>query len=467
MVSKKKILLMNNNEGFRKMKKIYLPTFFLGLFLTTSSLQAQNCSQGDANAAKNYSLYKEYFKQEAYDRALPFWRQSFENAPGFRKSIFVDGADLYTNLITKTEDPALKEKYIDTLLNIYDKRIQCWGDEGYVLTLKGIDIARFRPNQYPLAKTILEKAINLDQIDSKYYGISTYFNLLINLKDAPKGGVSADFIKSEYKKLVAICDANIQAGKSVAEFTETKEAMSYNLKQFVLPKRFAQEGNWNTLTSDAKIDSVTLWISQDSSVSNLEDILTNISKDTTIRDSDIRYGIEMKLQQTNPTSNRANNIGVFYYEQKKYTEAISYFKQAIDLSTDNKDKANLYLAIGDTYRLLNQFTDSREAARSAITLDSASGKPYYLIGVLYLSSGKLCGPGTGFDSQRVIWPAFDYFNKAKEIDPSYAEIVDPLMKDYKKYLPTRAELSAKGLKVGGSYNVPCWINESSTIVSKD
>lgn len=457
---------MNNNEGFRKMKKIYLPTFFLGLFLTISSLQAQNCSQGDANAARNYSLYKEYFKQEAFDRALPFWRQSFENAPGFRKSIFVDGAELYTNLITNTEDAALKEKYIDTLLNIYDKRIQCWGDEGYVLTLKGIDIARFRPNQYPLAKKILERAINLDQINSKYYGISTYFNLLINLKDEPNG-VSSDFIKSEYKKLVAICDANIEAGNYPEEFAQTKEAMSYNLKEYVLPKRFAEGAHWYTLTPEEKVDSVTLWISQDSSVTNLEDILSNISRDTTINDSDIRYSIEMKLQKINPTSNRANNIGVFYYEQKKYNEAISYFKQAIDLSTDNKDKANLYLAIGDTYRLLNQFTDSREAARSAIGLDSTSGKPYYLIGVLYLSSGKLCGPGTGFDSQRVIWPAFDYFNKAKQIDPSYAEIVDPLMKDYKKYLPTRAEIAAKGLKVGGFYNVPCWIQESSTIVSKD
>ena len=194
---------MNNNWGFRKMKKTYLPTFLLGLFLTTSTLQAQNCSQGDANAAKNYSLYKEYFKQEAYDRALPFWRESYEKAPGFRKSIFVDGADLFTDLITKTEDSVLKEKYIDTLLNIYDKRIQCWGDEGYVLTLKGIDIARFRPNQYPLAKSILEKAINLEQVNSKYYGISTYFNLLINLKDVPNG-VNAEYIKKEYNKLIEV-----------------------------------------------------------------------------------------------------------------------------------------------------------------------------------------------------------------------------------------------------------------------
>ena len=449
------------------MKKTYLLTFLLGLFLTTSSLQAQNCSQGDpTEARRNYSLYKEYFKQQAFDRALPFWRESFKKSPGFTKNIFVDGADLYTDLIVKTEDAVLKEKYIDTLLSIYDKRIECFGDEGYVLTLKGIDIARFRPNQYPLAKTILEKAINLDQINSKYYAISTYFNLLINLKDVPNG-VNAEFIKKEYNRLVAICDANIEADNSPQEFAQVKEGMSYNLKEYVLPKRFAEGANWYTLTPAAKIDSVTLWISIDPSTTNLEDILGNIARDADVNESDIRYTIEMKLHESNPTSNRANNLGAHLYEKKKYAEAIPYFEHAIELSTDNKDKANLHLAIGDTYRLMNKFTEAREAARSAIGLDSTSGKPYYLIGVLYLSSGKLCGPGTGFDSQRVIWPAFDYFNKAKQIDSSYAEIVDPLMKDYKKYLPTKAELAAKGLKSGSSYTVPCWIQESSTVISKD
>ena len=68
-------------------------------------------------------------------------------------------------------------------------------------------------------------------------------------------------------------------------------------------------------------------------------------------------------------------------------------------------------------------------------------------------------PGTQYSGGIQDW--------TKEIDPSYAEVVDPLMKDYKKYLPTRAELAAKGLKSGSSYTVPCWIQESTTVISKD
>ncbi len=448
------------------MKRTYLPAFLLGLLFTANSVQAQNCPQGDETSKRTYSLYKEYFKQGAFDRALPYWREVYEKAPGLTKATFVDGADIYTDLITKTEDAALKEKYIDTLINIYDHRIQCFGDKGYVLQLKGIDIARFRPNQYPQAKTILEEAINLDQINSKYYGVSTYFNLLVNLKDEVKG-VDAEFIKKEYKKLVAICDANIEKNNNAEAFSQVKAEMTYNLKKFVLPQRFAEGAEWFTWATEVKTDSLKKWITEDSSVSNLEDILTNINRDTALKNTEIRYEIEKSLLKQAPTATRANNIGAYYYDLKKYDQAAPYFEQSISLTTDAKDKAGLLLALADTYRQGDKFPEARDAARKAIELDTTSAKPYYLIGVLYLSSGKKCGPGTGFDSQRVIWPAFDYFNKAKALDSSFAEIVDPLMKDYVKYLPTKAEIAAKGLKVGGTYTVPCWIQEEATIISKD
>ncbi|MCO5230772.1 MAG: tetratricopeptide repeat protein [Chitinophagales bacterium] len=450
------------------MKKMYLPTFLLGLILSVSVANAQNCPIGDEKeAAKNYSLYKEYFKQGAFDRALPFWRESYFKSPGYRKSIFVDGPDIYADLISNTENGELRERYIDTLMAIYDKRIQCWGDKGYVLTLKGSDLAKFRPTQYLEAKNILQEAINIDQTDSKYYGIATYFNLLINLKDDPKAGVSNEFIKSEYKKLVAICDANIQAGKNADAYAQTKASMTYNLEEYVLPKRFAEGAQWHTWSTQTKIDSVKQWVASDNSTPNIEDILSNISRDTALSNSDIRYELDKLMFERNPSAIRANNLGAHFYEIKQFDAAVPYFEKAIDLTEDAKGKANLLLALGDTYRNLDKFPEARDVARKAISLDSASAKPYYFIGVLYLSSGKKCGPGTGFDSQRVIWPAFDYFNKAKQLDSTYTEIVDGLMNDYKKYLPTRSEIAAKGLKVGATYTVPCWIQEETTILSKD
>ncbi|MCO5248979.1 MAG: tetratricopeptide repeat protein [Chitinophagales bacterium] len=448
------------------MKTTFWSTVLVFLITAFSTVNAQDCPKGDSESPKYFSLYKEYYKQGNIEKALPYWKILYDEAPGFGKTVFIDGAEIYEYLIQNTSDEVSKQKYVDTLLAIYDKRIKCWGDEAYVLQLKGISIAQYRPNDYPHAVKVLSKAIALAGNDAKYYGIATYFNLLINLKDeAP--GINVDFIKKEYNKLVDICDANIQAGELSEQFQEVKAGMTYNLKEYVLPKRFAAGADWYSWTDKVKEDSIHAWVSQDSSISNVEDIVSNISRDADLKDSKVRFDLEQILFNDHPTAIRANNIGAYFYEIKDFKNAIPYFQKAVELTTDSTKKAGAYLALADTYRQADDFPSAREAARQAMTLDTTSAQPYYLIGVLYLSSGSKCGTGTGFNSQRVLWPAYDYFKKALELDPSFDEVVSPLMRDYKKFLPTRAEVAAKGLKVGGKYLVPCWINEEATVIVRD
>jgi tetratricopeptide (TPR) repeat protein len=437
--------------------------------LTASAFRAEaQCSKGDETSTRTYSLYKEYFKQGNIERALPYWREIFNNAPGLYKGAFIDGVDIMTNLIYDTQDKVLKEAYVDTLMLVYDKRIQCWGDKGYVLTRKAIDLAKYRPQQYPKVKAILEEAIATDQVNAKYYALTTYFKILLNLKDEP-GGVTADYIREKYPVLIGYCDANMKAGGEDAEnFAEARAELEYLFKEYVLPKRFAPGSDWNTiLTTTQKIDSLTKWMNQEPTRDNLDQLYGAVKKEAALRDSSIRYIIEDKLLALDPSADKANNVGAWYYGKKDFEAAAPYFRKAVDLAEDKKDKAKFSMSLADTYRMMDRFPEAREAARFAIAQDSSSGKPYYMIGVLYLSSGKLCGPGTGFDSQRVLWPAFDYLEKAKAVDASFVETIDELLKEYKKYLPDRNAIAQKGLKVGGTYFVPCWIQEDATIRSKD
>lgn len=434
------------------------------------STSAQGCPAGNETTTKTYSLYKEYYKQNNIERALPYWREIFQTAPGFRKAAFIDGADMFTTLIGQSENnPALKEKYIDTLFMIYDRRIECWGDKGFVLAKKATDMAKYRPKDIVKVKNLFEESINLDKDNSKYYHITTYLKVLINLKDEPNG-VNADYIKTKYAQLAAICDANIQAGGEEApNFDEAKKEMEALMKEYVLPKRFAAGSPWNsgTLTPLQKADSLIKWMAEDPSKGNLEELFAVVRRDTDLKDSTVRYQIEDKLLTIAPAAERANNVGYWHYDNKRFNEAIPYFQKAVELATDTKEKAKFLMSIADNYRQLNMFPEAREASRTALQLDSASGKPYYMIGILYMSSGKLCGPGTGFDSQRVLWPAFDYLEKAKTVDPALTETIDELLKDYKKYLPDRATIAQKGLKVGNTYFVPCWIQEEGLVRSKD
>lgn len=91
------------------------------------------------------------------------------------------------------------------------------------------------------------------------------------------------------------------------------------------------------------------------------------------------------------------------------------------------------------------------------------GAAYMLIGRLYASSGPICGPGTGWDSQIVTWPAIDKWKKAKSVDPSVAAEANKLINRYRKFMPSKEDIFQRGLKVGQSYNIPCWIKEKTVI----
>jgi len=88
-----------------------------------------------------------------------------------------------------------------------------------------------------------------------------------------------------------------------------------------------------------------------------------------------------------------------------------------------------------------------------------------LIGTLYASSGPLCGPGTGWDSQVVTWPAIDKWQKAKSVDPSVAGEANKLIARYRQYMPAKGDIFQRSLTEGASFRVRCWIQETTTIRS--
>ena len=94
---------------------------------------------------------------------------------------------------------------------------------------------------------------------------------------------------------------------------------------------------------------------------------------------------------------------------------------------------------------------------------SGWGDPYLLIGRMYASSGPLCGPGRGWDSQIVIWPAMDMWNKAKSIDPNAAEEANKFLNQYRQYLPTVEDAFLRSVKEGQNYKVPCWIQRTTKV----
>ena len=114
-------------------------------------------------------------------------------------------------------------------------------------------------------------------------------------------------------------------------------------------------------------------------------------------------------------------------------------------------------------KMIKNFSKARNWARQSAQYDSSNGEPYILIGKLYASSGPLCGPGRGWDSQIVTWPAIDKWRQAKRIDASVAEEANRLIARYRLYMPSKEDIHQRILEEGSSFRVRCWIQETTTI----
>ena len=416
-----------------------------------------DCDKVGPDSAKtmiNYSLYREYFKQDNFDEAFPYWRYVYNNAPGLRKQIYTDGEKMYTNLIQATDDDVNKQKYVDTLFQIYDKRINCYNEKSYVLGKKGSDIIKYRSKDLEGAKDVFEQAIEAGGNETRHYYLLTYFKILINLKSMDK--VDGEYVFSQYEKIDAIVQHNIENNEKYSEKFKTVQTQIEDLLSKV-------QGVFDC--SDLVVRYKEQYNANPNDIDNIKSIYATMRSRGCTEDP-FYEELMMKWNEVEPNSQFTKLLANRYLREKNYDQAISMLTNAVALEEDAAQKADLNYSIAEILYSQKKYQDSRKHAREALQTNPSLGKAYLLIGKLYASSGSLCGPGTGFESQKVIWPALDKFYKAKNVDASLASEAQRLINKYSAYLPEKQELFMRGHNDGDAFFVGCWIQENTTIRSK-
>lgn len=444
------------------MKKIIL--ILTVAFLSSLSLMAEDCPryvEGDSTKTTvAYSIYREYFKKGLIADAYPFWRKIYTHAPKFRQQTFYDGISMYGDLVQNTKDAALKQNYIDTLFQVYNKALECHGDIEYILGKKAIDLLKYGKNaDIPEARVALEKTLKLSGNKAFPYYIQTYFKLLISQNG--KDGITEDFIKTKYEELTKIVDKNIADpnNKQLAAYKEVKTVMDDLYTQ-----NFADKSD---PADCAKLLEIYLKKYKENP-NDVENIKTVYAKTKGCADSALNVELLQKLNTLAPNYTYATRLANIYLTDKKYDEAAVLYKNALAVETDTIKKSDLNYYLAFMRYAKEDFPAARDFAKEAIKFNASNIRAYNLIATLYLSSGPLCGPGTGFQSQIVLWPAFDYFKKVIAIggDEEIVAEAKKYMAEYTKYLPTKADITAKKLKVGAPYTIKCWINEATTVQIK-
>ena len=430
---------------------------FLGVVLCMSSLAFAQNAECDANI----SVYREAFKQwdgkatSANPVMISSWRKVFLACPGYKERTLLDGTKIVNNaLIRGTKDDALREKYIDTLVMVYETRIQYFptskaGNQvGNIKGRMGLDLMGF-PSRMEQAYNALKEAIDIDGNNSNYAFIDGYFSTTINMVKAGKTDESQ--ILDEYSRLMDIVEFNI---RKYTEENNEKLLNSYTATKANLEGGVQPYANCEDLVRiyqkkfDADPDNVEL----------LNKIATVLSARNCDK-SDLYLAVAIKLHKLNPSPESAYFIGKRYLSDQEYGKATSYLLEATK-STDTKSAEQAYKYLAQIMLKESKWEQGRTYARKAIELDKTDGEPYMIIGYLYASSGKDCNANP-LHAKAVFWAAVDKFQKAKEVDPSLAAKANEMIREYSKLFPTSEDAFFYNVFEGDTYQVECWINETT------
>ena len=110
------------------MKVLKLAMIIPLFFMLGSNAQAQGkfgaTPQDSIECIKNLNFYDEEYKRNAYDAAYTPWREALRLCPKSSVNLYMRGANILRDRMNKVSDPAHKQALVDSLLMMYDKRIE-------------------------------------------------------------------------------------------------------------------------------------------------------------------------------------------------------------------------------------------------------------------------------------------------------------------------------------------------------
>jgi len=427
------------------MKKILV---LVVAIVTVISVNAQGKFGADEQKCKeNLSMFREYYKQKNYPDALKPWRWTYVNCPAASGNIYKNGPKIIKERMKV--DKANRAAYIDTLMMIFDQRIQYFGKEGYVLGLKGYELIGVDKKRSEEALGYLQKSIDLDGNNSSVQAVYGYIKAVVNLeKSVIKEKVD---VLNAYAVVSEIIDYNI-----VNETKMAKNFMKYSVK---IEDLFTPYANCDDLVAlfSSKFDPLT----EDISFLNR---VTKVLEDKKCSSYQLFFDASSRLYELDPSASSADKMAKMSIAKGKSADAISFAKKAIEMEEDGNQKAIYYLGLADAYRNSGSFASARNAVYSALELRSGWGEAYMNLGNIYIAGAKSCAGD--FEKSTVYWVAVDAFSKARA-DEDTKERASKSINTYSKYFPTKETCFFNGVEAGKSHTVACWINKATTARTSD
>ena len=438
------------------MKKLVLLISVAAMALFCSSkVSAQGKFGPDSvECIKYLSYYTEYFKQKNYDSALPNWRKAYNLCPPTaRYSLLSDGTTLLKRVIQQNQkNPIYKDQLVDSLMKIYDERIQYWPKYATSsLNNKALDMYNFMKDE---PKKLYEGLTDAVTKLGKNARANVYLFQINTAVDLYKDGqLDPEAVINAYETAVANI-AQMTVKNDVEKRSNDK--VVEDIESLFITSQVASCDNLIALfTPRYEADSQNLDLAKN--------IVRMMSLTEGCTDNDLFLNAVTTMYNLEPSYTSAYYLYKLYAGRGDVDNAVKFMTEAINAAeSDSATDAAYQFELAAFCYKNGQNAKAFAAAQQAAELDpSFSGKAYFLMGNIW---GSVSCSGNDVEQRAKYWVAVDYMNKAKAADETLAEDANNYIRQYAAYYPQTAEAFMYDVTDGQSYTVSCGGMRATTTV---
>lgn len=422
------------------MEKKLLLTFFSLILAFGISAQKKKYDFGpdSANCVMNISLYEGFFDQKVYADAIGPWRKCIEICPKSRKSLYINGVKMMRDYIKKAQDDGTKMAYIDSLMWVYDKRIENFDQRGYVLGRKGVDHFKYFKDTDPFASyQILKESVELQKEKSEAVVLSNYYNAMYKAYRAEQ--VEKSDLLTEYLIVSDYISHNIKTQEKERKKESYTKAKN-NLDEFFV--KLAQ--------CEDVVDVFSKKVEENPDDFELKKKALKVMNRRECDENDSYLEIAKAVHNQEPSAESAYAIAMKEAKNKNFSISNKYFEEAVNFCGDCPDKVLYLLKAGQTASAVKNYSKARSYARKVLDIEPNNGNAYLLIGDSYAGGARTCDDGKA-GVYAGYWLAVDYYSRARSKDSSVSEKAGKKIGSCAAQYPTTADMFMFGLSAGSSY----------------
>jgi hypothetical protein len=449
------MLIFNAKDMQKRYNKSYIMIALVLLLVTPGNSQDSQPRNPDITGVSSdcglyLSGYREFFKIKVYEMAKQPWAKAFDNCPGASQRMYVDGVSLYRSFIEDAPEGPVREGLIDTLLLIYDRRMEHFGDEGNVLGRKGIDQLTYRGgemDQVQDAYETLKKSIEIEGSDSREPVMLAFLTAGIMLNR--ENMLETPVIFDDYAMLSGLLD-------SLEKRSPRWERSRKKMNEMLL-----KEGILSCETLEAYYAT---HIEQNKDNKDYLEKAIALHDESGCNRSDVYVTASEYLYRLEPGPESAHKLGILFILRNENGKAIAYLKEAVQgEAIDAETKAQWYYELALLSLSSEKHCEAIGYAREAIGLKEDFSAAYILLGDAYIASRD--NLGDDFRQRTAFWAAADKYRKAVLTDPSVEEQARQRLNASLEQYPDPEDVFFQDLKDGETYLVGGCINEKTTVQS--